>query len=62
MPNQNQTTCSWCSSVLPDGYNHSLCKAWKIFLIKQWIDDTENMLMIMYNVVDILEELPDVSQ
>ncbi len=57
----NHPRCQWCSSFLSDGYDHRLCKAWKIFLIKQWVDDTENMLMIMYNLIDILEGLPDAN-
>ncbi len=58
MPNHNPNCCMWCHSSLSDGYNHSLCKAWQIFLIKEWIDKTEDTLVFMYNFVDLLEELP----
>ena len=38
-------------------YNHSLCKAWYIFLIKDWVDKTEDLLLLMYNFLDELENI-----
>jgi hypothetical protein len=49
--------CKWCGSSLNDNYDHRLCKAWKIWLLKDWVDKTEDFLLIMYNVIDFLEQM-----
>jgi hypothetical protein len=55
----NDNSCKWCGSSLNDGYDHRLCKAWKIWKLKDWVDKTEDMLLIMYNVIDLLEAQPN---
>jgi hypothetical protein len=57
MPANN--SCKWCGSSLSDGYDHRLCKAWRIWKLKDWVDKTEDMLLIMYNVIDFLEAQPN---
>lgn len=52
---QECSVCKWCGSSLSDGYDHRLCKAWRIWKLKSWVDKTEDMLLIMYNVIDFLE-------
>lgn len=48
--------CRWCKSRIGFG-NHSLCRAWVLFRIRQKIDSLENYVMWLENLVDELEEL-----
>jgi len=54
MPANNQ--CRWCKMRLGFG-NHSLCRAWVLFRIRQKIDSLENYVIWLENLVDELEEL-----
>lgn len=54
MPANN--LCRWCKSRIGFG-NHSLCKAWTLFRIRQKIDKLENYIIWLENLVDELEEL-----
>ena len=56
MPANN--ICRWCGSSLNNNTDHRLCKAWKIWKLRDWVDKTEDMLLIMYNVIDFLEAQP----
>ena len=49
--------CRWCRTRIGFG-NHSLCKAWYIFKIKDYIDKLENYIIWLENLVDELEEEP----
>lgn len=52
----NSNRCRWCRGDMNE-YNHSLCKSWYIFLIKDWVDKTEDLLLFMYNFLDELENI-----
>jgi hypothetical protein len=54
MPANNQ--CRWCKMRLGFG-NHSLCKQWTLFRIRDKIDKLENYVIWLENLVDELEEL-----
>ena len=60
MPNalNANDTCRWCASRLGTG-NHSLCRAWCIFRIKEYISDLEDFTIFLENLVDELEYEPD---
>ena len=49
--------CRWCVTRIGFG-NHSLCKAWYIFCIKEYISKLEDYTMLLENLVDELEEEP----
>ncbi len=48
--------CRWCKMRLNYG-NHSLCKSWFIYRIRDKIDKLENYIIWLENLVDELEEL-----
>ncbi len=54
MPANN--ICKWCKMRRIIG-NHSLCRAWVLFRIRQKIDSLENYVIWLENLVDELEEL-----
>lgn len=49
--------CKWCGMRRIIGF-HSLCKAWYIFRIKEYISKLEDYTMLLENLVDELEEEP----
>jgi len=55
MPANNQ--CRWCKMRIGIG-NHSLCKQWTLFRIRDKIDKLENYVIWLENLVDELEQEP----